>query len=262
MAEAVPDLTVVLPAHNEESLLETTVDNIVGWLEKNDRSYEVIIVENGSSDATLSIAKELASANPAVRALSNAWADYGNALAKGFTSARGTTVVNFDVDYYDFEFLEKAEERLARGDVAIVVASKTAPGAVDKRPLLRRVLTAGFTTVLRLGFALPVSDAHGMKLMRREPLVPIARACTMHGSLYDVELVLRADEAGLGAAEIPAIVEEKRPPRTAVWRRSLESITGLVKLRTVLWRERRNSHPRSAPTHTTADTKDAAPGPA
>jgi glycosyltransferase involved in cell wall biosynthesis len=259
-ATEAPDLTVVLPAHNEANLLEATVETIVTWLEKNDRSYEVIIVENGSTDGTLSIAQALAADNPAVHAISNTWADYGDALAKGFTAARGTTVVNFDVDYYDFDFLEKAEERLARDDVAIVVASKTAPGAVDRRPLLRRVLTAGFTTALKLGFALPVSDAHGMKLLRREPLVPIAEACKMHGSLFDVELVLRASAAGLGAAEIPAIVEEMRPPRTAVWRRSIESLTGLVKLRSLLWRERRSVRTLPGPARRSADARDAARG--
>lgn len=232
---------MVLPAHNEASLLAATVHDIVDNLTGNGRYYEVIIVENGSTDATLSIARELAAADESVHVETNTWADYGDALAKGFKAARGATVVNFDVDYYDFAFLDKAEQRLSRGDVAIVVASKTAPGAVDKRPWYRKLLTAGFTTVLKVGFALPVSDAHGMKLLRREPLVPIAEACKMHGSLFDVELVLRAGKAGLGAAEIPAVVEELRPPRTAVWRRSIESLSGLVKLRVLLWKEQRHA---------------------
>jgi glycosyltransferase involved in cell wall biosynthesis len=232
---------VVLPAHNEADLIKTTVHEIVDRLAADGRNFEVIIVENGSTDGTLGIAEDLAANCPNVQVVTNAWADYGDALAKGFRTARGAVVVNFDVDYYDFDFLEKAEQRLSRGDVVIVVASKTAPGAVDKRPWFRRLLTAGFTMVLRLGFALPVTDAHGMKLLSRQPLVRIAQSCQMHGSLFDVELVLRAGKAGLGAAEIPAVVEELRPPRTAVWRRSIESLSGLIKLRLLLWNEQRHA---------------------
>jgi glycosyltransferase involved in cell wall biosynthesis len=207
----------------------------------------VIIVENGSSDNTLEIAEKLAADLPRLRVIAKPWADYGGALAAGFEAAQGETVVNFDVDYYDVDFLERAEKMATEVGAAIVVASKTAPGAVDKRPLLRRVLTAGFTTVLKTGFGMPVSDAHGMKLMRRAAVRPIAEVCKMRGSLFDVELVLRAGKAGLVVAEIPAIVEERRPPRTAVWRRSLEAMHGLVKLRALLWREARGAGAANVP---------------
>lgn len=60
----------------------------------------------------------------------------------------------------------------------------------------------------------------------------------MTGALYDVELVLRASRAGVRIAELPADVAEIRPPRTPVWQRSIESATGLVHLRVLLWRER------------------------
>lgn len=201
----------------------------------------MIVIENGSTDRTLEIAETLAVDRPQLRVISKPWADYGGALAAGLKAATGTLVVNFDVDYYDTHFLERAEKLLAEGDAAIVVASKTAPGAVDKRPWLRRLLTAGFTTALRVGFGLPVSDAHGMKVMRRATVAPIADGCKMRGSLFDVELVLRAGRLGIAVAEIPAIVEERRPPRTAVWKRSIESMRGLLKLRILLWRETRSA---------------------
>jgi hypothetical protein len=174
-----------------------------------------------------------------VRLLTNDHADYGEALATGFRNANGRLVVNFDVDYYDFDFVAGAEQLIDADKIAIVVASKRAPGANDERPRFRRVLTAGFTTALRVGFGLPVSDAHGMKVLQRAELLPIFEECRMRGSLFDVELVLRAGRAGLGAAEIPANVKERRPPRTAVWRRSIESLSGLVRLRVLLSREAR-----------------------
>jgi glycosyltransferase involved in cell wall biosynthesis len=216
--------------------LESTVTDLVTGLDERGRSFELLVVENGSTDGTLDLARRLAASEPRLAVMSNDHADYGDALATGFVAARGDVVVNFDVDYYDLAFLEYAEKELADG-TSLVVASKRAPGSEDRRPALRRALTAGFTTALRVGFGLPVSDAHGMKAMRRADLVPIVAACRMRGSLFDVEMVLRAGHKGLRATETAARVEERRPPRTAVWRRSFESLGGLVKLRVLLWRE-------------------------
>lgn len=210
-------------------------------IEASGRTFEVIIVENGSTDDTLDIATKLASDDPRVSVTTSDRADYGEALVTGFRAARGEMVVNFDVDYYDLGFLDMAERRFAAERISLLVASKRAPGSEDRRPLLRRVLTAGFTTALRVGFGLPVTDAHGMKAMRRADLVPVVAECRMRGSLFDVEMVLRAAHSGLATAEVAARVEERRPPRTAVWRRSLESLGGLVRLRLLLWRERRGT---------------------
>lgn len=226
----------MLPAHNEAEMLGTTVSELVQGLEATGGRFDIVVVENGSRDATPDIARRLAAEDGRVSVVTLDHADYGDALAAGFAAARGAVVVNFDVDYYDLDFLALAEKRLMDG-VSLVVASKRARGSEDRRPLLRRVLTAGFTTLLRVAFRMPVSDAHGMKAMRRDDLSPIVALCSMRGSLFDVEMVLRAGRAGLETLEVPVRVEELRPPRTAVWRRSLEGLSGLLRLRVLLWRE-------------------------
>ena len=64
-------------------------------------------------------------------------------------------------------------------------------------------ITVGFSTVLRLGFGLQVSDTHGMKAMRRATVEPIVRRCRNGTDLFDTELVLRADRAGLSRRRGP-----------------------------------------------------------
>ena len=75
--------------------------------------------------------------------------------------------------------------------------------------------------------------------MRREAVEPIARRCRNGTDLFDTELVLRAERAGLKIAEVPVTVEEHRPPRTPIGRRVARTMIGLVRLRIQLWREPR-----------------------
>jgi glycosyltransferase AglD len=286
-------LSVVMPAHNEEPYLEAAVSAVVEGLAKRAYAaddglpFEVIVVENGSADHTIEVARKLAESHPEVRVLSRPQADYGLALRAGFLAAGGDLVVNFDVDYVDLAFLDAAlalmaspspghsspsprpaspsprpaspsprpaSPSLTRAPIpsetaadasarpVIVVGSKRGPGADDHRSAGRRVVTAVFSGVLRHGFGLRVSDTHGVKLLRRPPLVPLVAACRFGADIFDTELILRAERAGWSVAEIPVTVNDQRPPRTPILRRIPRSLLGLGRLRVALWRER--IHPR------------------
>jgi glycosyltransferase AglD len=233
-----PALSVVLPAHNEAPFLDDTLTTIVAGLRVRSVAFEVLVVENGSTDTTADVARAFAAAAPEVYVQSRAIADYGESLRSGLLAASGDFVAMFDVDYYDLTFLDRALARF-EGDPALVVVlgSKRAPGADDHRPFVRRLVTAGFAGLLRVGFGLTVSDTHGMKVLRRGPIVPIARACRSGTDLFDTELVMRADRAGLRVAELPVEVRELRPSRTPLFRRAVRSAVGLVRLRITLFRE-------------------------
>jgi glycosyltransferase involved in cell wall biosynthesis len=229
-----------MPAHNEEDLLEKAVHAVVDGLRDRGRTFEVVVVENGSRDRTAAIATGLAEEVAEVRALSSDEPDYGRALRRGFLSARGHIVVNFDVDYVDLEFLDAAVAEVeAEGGPVVVVGSKRGAGASDERAPLRRLVTAVFSLILRYGFGLRVSDTHGMKALRRAPLLPLVEACRYGTDLFDTELVLRAERAGLPTSELPVTVEELRPSRTPIARRIPRTVVGLVRLRLALWGERR-----------------------
>jgi glycosyltransferase involved in cell wall biosynthesis len=231
-------LSVVVPAHNEQDYLEAAVVDLVKGLRSRDRSFEIIVCENGSGDATAALAADLATRFDEVRSLSAGRADYGRALRAGFLAAEGAVVANFDVDYIDLEFLDAALALVeVEGGPAAVLASKRSHGAKDERPAGRRMVTAGFSYVLRLGFGLRVSDTHGMKVLRRAQLAPIVTNCRFGSDLFDTELILRAERAGLTVAELGVIVRDTRPPRTPISRRIPRTLSGLGQLRLLLWRE-------------------------
>lgn len=230
-------ISVVIPAHNERHELEPMLTELVGDLRSSDRRFEVIVVENGSTDGTLALARDLSDKHDELQVLVSPEADYGRALRRGILAARGEFVVTFDVDFYSLAFLDDAIGLLAPdGGPAVVVGSKRAPGADDTRHLGRRAVTAVFTTILRIGFGLRVSDTHGIKAYRRLPITPIVEECEFGTDLFDTELILRAERAGIHVAELPVRVEERRPPRSSIVRRIPRSLIGLVRLRLHLGR--------------------------
>ncbi len=232
-------LTIVMPAFNEAEILESSVTSVVEGLRARGEKFEVIVVENGSTDGTAAIADALATSHPEVRVEHCTDADYGRALRTGLLAAGGDAVVNFDTDFIDLGFLDAAVARIFEPDgPVIVVGSKRGEGATDDRAPLRKLATAVFSTTLRVGFGLHVSDTHGIKAMRRDAVEPFARACRFGQDLFDTELILRVERAGLRTAEIPVGVSEMRPARTSIVKRVPRTLLGLVKLRIVLYRER------------------------
>lgn len=233
-------LSVVMPAFNEEDTLSASVREVVQGLRSAQRDFEVVIVENGSTDATLEIARSLAEEFSEVVVIELSRPDYGLALRAGFLGARGDLVVNFDVDYFDLEFLGDADILLeGHHPPAVVVGSKRSEGALDRRHWTRRLVTAGFSLALHTLFRLQVSDTHGMKAMQRAPLEPLVERCRFGADLFDTELLIRAERAGLTVTGIPVEVTERRPSRSSIFRRIPRSVWGLLRLRVALWRDRR-----------------------
>jgi glycosyltransferase involved in cell wall biosynthesis len=223
--------TIVMPAYNEAAIVERTLADVLAGMRTREDTFEIVVVENGSTDDTEARARAVAAANAEVRVLHRAVADYGSALRHGLLEARGRIVVNFDCDHSDLGFVGRAVDRIGGPDrPTIVVGSKRAQGADDRRTWSRRFVTATFATMLRFGFGLKVSDTHGMKALVREPLLPVVARCRYGRDLFDTELILRAEKAGLAVAEIPVDVEELRPARTSIVRRIPRTLSGLARL--------------------------------
>ncbi len=233
-------ISIVLPAFNEATMLETTVRTVVEGFRARGGPFEVHVVENGSTDDTAAVARRLAGAWPEVQVASLGYADYGDALRAGLLASTGDAAVIFDVDYYDLAFAAAALDALdASADPTgpvVVVGSKRAPGAQDERTMLRRLATAIFSGILRRLFGLSLSDTHGMKVVSLAALRPIVAECRCGADLFDTELIIRAERAGLRVAEIPVVVRELRPSRTSILRRVPRTLGGIIRLRRVLGR--------------------------
>lgn len=202
-------------------------------------SFEVLVVENGSTDGTAELAKQLSAEYPEVIVRSRPTGDYGLALREGFENARGKVVANFDADFYDLKFLAAAAPKvLDPQGPAIIVGTKRGMGSDDRRAIVRKVVTRTFSGLLRLLFRMNVSDTHGVKAMQHDVLIPLVHACKFGKDLFDTELVLRAERAGLQTAELPVLVEEHRPPRETIVHRIPRAALGVLRMRIQFWKER------------------------
>ncbi|MCL5026837.1 MAG: glycosyltransferase [Chloroflexi bacterium] len=230
---AEPLVSIVMPAYNEEDLLERSVSALMQRLDATlDDPFEVIICENGSTDRTLEIAHRLSEQRPQIRVEHLPRSSYGQALRHGIAQAQGRDVVLFYVDFWNASFLQKAIGYLTYYDV--VVGSKTMRGARDRRPWPRRLISRGFNLVLRMFFGFQGTDAHGIKAFNRQSIEPVVAQCLTDGEAFDSELVIRAQRSGLRYRELPVEVREWRPTRYSMSARIAHSITDLFTLRMVL----------------------------
>jgi glycosyltransferase involved in cell wall biosynthesis len=232
-----PQYSVVIPVHNEAECLESEVAELVGEMEARGVDYEILLAENGSSDATPALAESLAVANPRIQALRVPIPDYGEAMKQGMLTGRGEFVVNFDIDFHDVRFMLAAGEILASTDAGIVVGSKLMKGAEDRRSPVRHLISWGFTTILRILFDPRMDDTHGMKALRRDVVQRLAPQTVLTTDVFDTELIIRARRAGIPVRAIPVRVEEKRKARSSIVRRIPRTVKNLLRLRLVLWRE-------------------------
>jgi glycosyltransferase involved in cell wall biosynthesis len=223
-----PLLSIVVPVHNEADFLPVGLAGLFDAIDEVGVAVEVIVVENGSTDGSAAIAKGLMAGRPgAVEVLAEA--DYGAALRHGFLRAEGEWIVNVDVDYYSAPFFRSVLDHAADAD--LVIGSKRDPGSDDRRPLLRRAGTRVFNLLLRGMFGSGVSDTHGMKGFRRSVVAPLVVDVVSRKDLFDTELVLRAERAGLRIVEVPVVVEELRPARSSFVRRVPRTLAGLWTIR-------------------------------
>ena len=208
----------------------SSVDELVRGLAELDRSYELLLAENGSTDRTRELGAELAERYPEVAMLSVGEPNYGLALRNGILAAQGNLVVCDEIDLCDLDFYHRALEILDADDADMVVGSKAMPGSHDERPVFRRFATRVINGMLRVAVDFRGTDTHGLKAFRRRLLTPIVRQCVVDKDIFASELVVRAGRAGRRVVEIPVNVAEKRRPAINLVRRVPGVLSSLARL--------------------------------
>jgi glycosyltransferase involved in cell wall biosynthesis len=198
-------LSIVIPAHNEENRLPRTLEQVFAFLKTQDYSAEVLVVENGSSDRTLEIARAFAEQHPHLRVLKNDQRGKGLAVRRGMLEARGQYRFICDAD------LSMPIEEVGKfippilSDFDVAIGSREAPGAVRyNEPAYRHWGGRGINLIIRLLILPGLQDTQcGFKCFSAEASQRLFSLQTLPGWSFDIELLYLARRAGLRIREIP-----------------------------------------------------------
>ncbi|KAJ3069201.1 dolichyl-phosphate beta-glucosyltransferase [Podochytrium sp. JEL0797] len=195
-------LSVVIPAYNEAVRLPAMLKEALGVL-KTYESYEIIVVDDGSKDATAevarSIAKEHKCAHVRVMVLEKNRGK-GGAVTQGILVARGNKVLFADADgasrFSDISLLEAALDKIQVDGHAVAVGSRAhmvASEAVVQRSFIRNLLMHGFHTFLLLLGISSIKDTQcGFKMLTRKSAQTIFPIMHVEGWIFDIEMLLLA----------------------------------------------------------------------
>jgi glycosyltransferase involved in cell wall biosynthesis len=204
-------LSVVVPAYQEGDRILENLLEIADTLASFSPSWEIVLVDDGSRDATRAEAVKAQARIPGLRVLSYPRnRGKGFALRHGARHARGDLVAFLDADLeLHPQQLPVLIEILSRQGADLVVGSKRHPRSTSHAssqgfPLSRRILSALYFSLVKLMFRLPVRDTQaGLKLFRRHVLSDVLPAVRTTRFAFDLDLLVHAHRAGYRVAEAP-----------------------------------------------------------
>lgn len=227
------ELSVVVPCFNEAPRLPASLRTAGSYLQGR-VTFELILVDDGSSDGTQNLIREAAAAHECVHGVTlPVNRGKGRALAEGIARSRGELVLISDADFSTpIEELPRLEEAIAAGaDIAIGSRAKRGAREVDQ-PLHRRLMGKGFNLFVQ-GILLPgIWDTQcGFKLFRGDVARELFEQLSTDGFAYDVEVLFLARRSGYRIKEVP--VRWVNSTRTSVHavRHSREMLRDVLRIR-------------------------------
>ncbi|HET6340703.1 MAG TPA: glycosyltransferase family 2 protein [Gemmatimonadota bacterium] len=201
-------VSLFVPAYDEA---ETLVDNMPRLLQAAEEvaaNVQLVIVDNGSTDTTIAVARDLASTDPRIVPLRIPERGVGLALKAALPHLRHDAVVAVDADLaMDLSFVGEALARLDRGADVVVGAKRTDS---QDRPWLRVLVSDLFVFVMRRGVGVPFHDVSiGAKAYRKELLHRYERLIG-RGSNYVIDILVQAWRDGLRIEELSVACEDNR----------------------------------------------------
>ena len=204
-----PPFSIVIPAFNEAARIGETIRATLDYLSRTSPESELIVINDGSTDATPTIAREgLKPSAMQTQFLENfPNRGKGAAVRRGLLTAQKPIGLFFDADLSTpLEEIPKLIEPIAKGEVDVAFGSR----ALDRRlighhqPWRREQAGRVFNLIVRVATGLPFWDTQcGFKAFRLDVCRPILQRARIDGFAFDVELLVLAQRAGLRLREIP-----------------------------------------------------------
>jgi dolichyl-phosphate beta-glucosyltransferase len=232
-----PPFSATIPCYNEAARIGGTVHSTLDYLSAESPDAELIVVNDGSTDATAAIVREaLAGAKIQTRLLENfPNRGKGAAVRTGLLAATKPIGMFFDADLSTpLSEIPKLIEPIANGEVDLAFGSR----ALDRKligvhqPWRREQAGRVFNLIVRVATGMPFWDTQcGFKAFRLDVCRPILEKATTIGFAFDVELLFLAYRAGLRLREVPVRWNHSEGSKVHVVRDSLAMLREVIALR-------------------------------
>ena len=202
MAKLISEISVFLPTYNEEENIKRVIANTVKVLSDVASKWELIIVNDGSTDGTQKIAEEIAFANHNIRVINHdANSGYGSSLKSGFYESKYDWVAFTDSDgQFDFNEITKFIDKQKETNADLVIGYY----AQRRVSFAKKITSRLWEFLVFLMFGLKVHDIDcGFKLISRKVIEKIPHLESERGAFISSELLIKAKKKGFKIVEIP-----------------------------------------------------------
>jgi glycosyltransferase involved in cell wall biosynthesis len=206
-------LSIVIPAYNEEERLGSTLERIVQHLKPSGRSFELVVVDDGSEDRTSEIAREFGTRGNSEWSLrlfaNDGTRGKGYSVRRGMREAHGAYALLTDADLSSpIEEISKLEKEVVDGycDIAFGSRDLKESDVQVRQSWFRETSGKIFNRLVRLSTGLPYADTQcGFKLFKMSTCRDLFAKQTIEGLSFDVEILYMARKWGLTLKEVPVV---------------------------------------------------------
>lgn len=198
-------ISVIIPAKNEGEVIYNSLKEVEKVFDDYDWEYEIIVVDDGSTDDTYKKALKAAKENGKIRVVRKKNGGKGSAIKYGFNYCSGSlvTFLDADLDLHPNQ-IPLFIRYLGRYDADIVIGSKRHPLSKINYPFYRRVLSQIYQVINAILFNLNLTDTQaGLKLFKYEVLEDILPKVLCKKYAFDLELLVNAKHRGFKIVEAP-----------------------------------------------------------
>jgi dolichyl-phosphate beta-glucosyltransferase len=228
-------ITVVVPAYNEEKRLNETLPKLWKSVKRRFASFEIIVVDDGSTDGTAKIVREFSNTHPEVCLLRyEENQGKGYAVRSGIMAAMGDYVMFCDADLSTpFREIDKLVQTLDKGyDIAIGSRAVNGSKIIKRQPIYRVLMGKTFNKFVQL-LAVPgiVDTQCGFKCFKGAVAREIFRTCRINGFSFDVEMLFVGRKMGMKIKEIGVVWENNTLSKVHPILHSLQMLKDLLVIR-------------------------------
>jgi glycosyltransferase involved in cell wall biosynthesis len=225
------DVTAVVPSYQEAGVIQETVGVIHRLWSSTDHSFEVIVVDDGSSDATAAAVEVMAL--DSVRVQRQQHRGKGAAVRAGVAASHGAVVYFVDADLpYGVADQQRIVRAVQRGSPVAVGSRRVSGASVDAYPVLRRASSMVLSMLVRRSLGLTVSDTQcGLKAFRGDLARAIFPILRINGFGWDLELLTLLTQVGISVVECQVTLRHEKASSVNLLRDSVAMLRDIHRIR-------------------------------